>query len=144
MKKKIIIIGIISLLIFCGCEKNEGNKIIVGEWLQSFADDYLEFFDDGTFERSCTNYLCLGMVKESTDRDEKHERCLIKGTYVIKNKTSIHLHIESSNCELKEDINIYGFTSDFSRICANNAGLCAGGWEKIQDTPNHLDGKNLN
>lgn len=138
MKKKISIILIISLFILCGCTNNKGEKIIIGEWFDSFGDDYFEFFDDGTFERYCTNYLCWDMVEEYEDREEKHGKCIIKGTYQVKNKTSIHLYPKSSNCEVISGIKIYGFNSDFSRICGNNAGICPGGLEKIQDIPRHF------
>ena len=133
MKKNILILLFVCLFCICGCSKNEQK--IVGEWKLS-TNDYFEFFEDGTFERTCTNYLCSMIIE---DEDIQYDNCIIKGTYELKNKTSLYLYPSYSNCELEDEVFIYGFDSKFTYFCANAGALCMGGWQKTFDTPFHLN-----
>lgn len=133
MKKYLFVVMIAFCLLLSGCGKSAN---IVGEWKLS-TKDYFEFFDDGTFERTCTNYLCSMIVE--AEGEEKYDSCIIKGTYELKNKTSLYLYTTYSNCELEDEMFIYGFDKDFTYFCANSGALCMGGWQKSYDTPYHLN-----
>lgn len=145
MKMKKICGILVICLLLCGCKKEEKeveNKLdersmkIVGEWKLDNSD-YFEFFNDGTFERTCTNYLC-SMVVRSNDADDLDKTCVIKGTFKLED-TNLHLNTKESNCNLEKEEFIYGFDSELEYFCANPNAVCSKGWKKNGSTPYHLD-----
>lgn len=143
--KYIKICSILAIcLLLCACKKDKQEEVLiddestklVGEWKLDNSD-YFEFFSDGAFERTCTNYLC-SMVDRSNNTDEVNKTCVIKGTYKLED-TNLYLYTEESNCNLEKEEFIYGFDNELERFCANPNAVCSKGWKKNGSTPYHLD-----
>lgn len=148
-KKLLVIGGIIVLLFVVGIFvvknmfktsdfKNSDNSIIIGEWLSS-TKDYFEFFDDNTFEYTCYSNTCPADILKQTPIGGNHKTCYAKGTYELKNEKSIYLYPQQSNCDIASDVAIWAFASDYTYFCANNGGVCFGGWQQTSTTPYHLN-----
>lgn len=142
--KKLLSLLVIGLLL-CGCKKDEvieeklvdeHSMKIVGEWLLG-SDDYFEFFKDGSFERTCTNYMCSMVVRSNTTTN-LYDTCVIKGTFELKD-TKLHLKTTESSCNLEKEEFVYGFNNDLEYFCANENAVCSKGWEKSNDNPKHLN-----
>ena len=116
----------------------DDNSVIIGEWLGT-STDYFEFFEDSTFEYTCYSNTCPSDFLVQTPIGGNHKTCYTKGTYELKNEKSIYLYPTQSTCEISSDIVIWAFASDYTYFCANNGGICFGGWQKSSDTPYHLN-----
>ena len=131
MKIKKLISALIICLLLCGCKKEEviEEKLIdehsmkmVGEWKLDNSD-YFEFFNDRTFERTCTNYMC-SMVIHNNETNDLNKSCVIKGTFELK-ETSLYLKTSESNCDLEKEEFIYGFNNSFDYFCSNPNAKCS-------------------
>ena len=135
IKKLLIVFGLALLIAGCGEKTTTLPKELVGEWTLD-STDYFEFFENGTFERRCTNYLC-SMIKSSNSATQ-NKTCIVKGKVeLVENK--LQFSSVSSNCDLETDNFKYGIQTDYSYFCANEEGICTKGWEKSSDEPVHLN-----